>query len=75
MRRVRVRSAYRNQSFGGWGGLLGGKIGGSLGNRLGQIFGKKFGRKMADKYLPGLFLTLGGALFPGLAPIFGKNKK
>jgi hypothetical protein len=74
MRRVHIRSKYNTQSFGGWGGLLGGKVGSKFGSRLGKLFGKKFGKKMANKYLPGLFWKLGGALLPGL-PLFSMKKK
>ena len=53
---------------------MGGKVGSRFGSRLGKLFGKKFGKKMGNKYLPGLFWKLGGALFPGL-PFFSVKKK
>ena len=74
MRHVHIRTKYKTQSFGGWGGLLGGKAGSKVGSRLGKLFGKKFGKKMANKFLPGLFWKLGGTLFPGL-PLFSVKKK
>lgn len=78
MRRFRIRSRNRTQSFGGFGDFVGGRVGSNLGSRLGKLFGrrfgKRFGRKMANKYLPPMLWKLGGALLPGLPIFFMENK-